>query len=294
VIPSSGAEPNGASLSLSLNGDGWVIAFASDASNLVAGDTNGATDVLVANKSRVWPIRPTPTPDPNATPTTTATTTPSPTPSATSGTSTSTTSTTALARLGGPNAPQVKRYGMAWYQRPPELAVSTSLIDEYIYEFLSNVQCDVLAVINPTSPFLSSEEIDASVDSFLASDCDTQLACEDVQTHCFLSGKAVNFSTDGLHPGSETLEPIKALNFAVTIWDAAKFKAQYEREGHGVYTGKLGFYSFEGLSTVDIDYEEDFVLAEGLMESREKISSAVAQYDPVLNETIRAGHITES
>ena len=187
-----------------------------------------------------------------------------------------------------------ERYGMAWYKRPPELSVSTSLIDEYIHEFITSVPCDVLAVINPTSPFLTSGEIDAAVDSFLASDCDTQLACEEVQTHCFLSGRPVNFSTDGLHPGSETLEPVKALNFAVTIWDAHKFKEQYEREGHGVYTGKLGFHSFEGLSNIDIDYEEDFVLAEVLMESRDRFSNTVAQYDPVLDEIISAGHKTES
>jgi CMP-N-acetylneuraminic acid synthetase len=187
-----------------------------------------------------------------------------------------------------------ERYGMAWYKRPPELAVSSSLIDEYIYEFIASVPCDVLAVINPTSPFITSTEIDAAVDNFLASDCDTQLACEEVQTHCFLSGQAVNFSTDGLHPGSETLEPIKALNFAVTIWDAHKFKEQYEREGHGVYTGKLGFFTFEGLSTVDIDYEEDFALAEGLMASREAGTSPVARYDPVLDEIISAGHNTET
>lgn len=177
-----------------------------------------------------------------------------------------------------------QRYGIPFYQRPAELAADDSLIDAYLYEFLCHVECDVLVVVNPTSPFLTSQEIDACVAAFVAGDADTQLACEDVRTHCFLHGQAVNFDTDGQHPRSQDLEPIKALNFAVTVWDAHKFRAQFEAKGHAVYTGKLGFYSFHGLSTIDIDWEDDFRLAEMLMKYRHE-DPAEARYDPVLDGT---------
>lgn len=175
-----------------------------------------------------------------------------------------------------------ERYGIPFYQRPAELAADDSLIDEYLYEFLGNVECDVLAVVNPTSPFLTSGEIDACVQAFLESDADTQLACEEVRTHCFLDGQAVNFDTNGQHPRSQDLEPVKALNFAVTIWDAHKFRAQFAAEGHAVYTGKLGFYSFHGLSNIDIDWEDDFLMAEMLMKYRQGFH-AEARYDSVLD-----------
>jgi len=187
-----------------------------------------------------------------------------------------------------------KRYGVKFYKRPKELATSTSMIDEYIYEFLKNVPCDVLAVVNPTSPFLTSEEIDKAVQHFLESDCDTQLACEDVRTHCFLHGKAINFSTNGKHPRSQDLEPVKALNFAVTIWDAKKFVKQFEEKGYAVYTGKLGFYTFDGLSTIDIDWEEDFITAEILMENIGRFKNHEPKWDSVLDEIIKKGEKTES
>lgn len=46
-VASSGAQGNGASLWPALSNDGGVVVFQSDASNLVAGDGNGATDIFV-------------------------------------------------------------------------------------------------------------------------------------------------------------------------------------------------------------------------------------------------------
>ena len=182
-----------------------------------------------------------------------------------------------------------RRYGVSFYKRPPELATSESMIDEYIHEFLTHVECDVLAVVNPTSPFLTNEEIDRSIDHFLDNDFDTQLACTDVRTHCFLNGRAINFSTDGLHPRSQDLEPVKALNFAVTVWDSKKFVKQFEEKGHGVYTGKLGFFAFGGFSAIDVDWEEDFVLAEIILENQKRFENIEASYDSVMDEVLASG-----
>jgi len=47
-VPSSGIAANGPSFNTAISGDGRVVAFASDASNLVPGDTNNTTDVFVS------------------------------------------------------------------------------------------------------------------------------------------------------------------------------------------------------------------------------------------------------
>lgn len=47
-VPSSGLEANGPSFNTAISGDGRVVAFASDASNLVPGDTNNTTDVFIS------------------------------------------------------------------------------------------------------------------------------------------------------------------------------------------------------------------------------------------------------
>lgn len=178
------------------------------------------------------------------------------------------------------------RYGIPFYKRPPELATSMSMIDEYIYDFLKHVPCDVLAVVNPTSPFLTSVEVDAAIDHFVTHDNDTQLACTNFRTHCFLDGTAINFSTAGQHPRSQDLTPVQGLNFAVTIWKAASFVRQFEEKGYAVYTGKIGLYPFDGLATLDIDWEEDFMIAEAIMSHRDQFEHAAAQYDPVIADIV--------
>jgi Tol biopolymer transport system component len=47
ITGTAGTEPDGRSLTALISADGSALAFASDATNLVAGDTNGGTDVFV-------------------------------------------------------------------------------------------------------------------------------------------------------------------------------------------------------------------------------------------------------
>jgi CMP-N-acetylneuraminic acid synthetase len=163
------------------------------------------------------------------------------------------------------------------------------MIDEYLYDFIEHEKVEYLAVVNPTSPFISSADLDRAWLQFINGAADTQLCCERIQTHCFLHGKAINFSTNGQHPRSQDIPPVLALNFAITIWNARKFADKYREKGHGVYTGQLGFFETEGVANIDIDYEDDFMFAEFVarfLSSREEIK---AEYDPVIRGLIEKG-----
>jgi Tol biopolymer transport system component len=50
-VSSSGAEANGSSLASAISANGRYVAFLSDATNLVAGDTNGVSDIFVRDRS---------------------------------------------------------------------------------------------------------------------------------------------------------------------------------------------------------------------------------------------------
>jgi Tol biopolymer transport system component len=56
-VDTSGREANGPSVSSSINGDGSVVVFSSDASNLVGNDRNGVMDVFVRDRRRRRTIR---------------------------------------------------------------------------------------------------------------------------------------------------------------------------------------------------------------------------------------------
>ena len=56
-VDSSGAQANGQSYALSISSDGRYVAFASEASNLVPGDTNDASDLFVHDRGTGGTIR---------------------------------------------------------------------------------------------------------------------------------------------------------------------------------------------------------------------------------------------
>src|SRR5215510_13240353 len=49
-VDSSGLQANNSSKRVSISGDGRFVAFESDASNLIPGDTNGSTDIFIRDR----------------------------------------------------------------------------------------------------------------------------------------------------------------------------------------------------------------------------------------------------
>mgnify|MGYP005629886049 FL=1 len=178
------------------------------------------------------------------------------------------------------------QYGVKFYKRDKSLATSESLIDDYLYDFMKQQPSEYLAVVNPTSPFVNSKDLDNAWQSFKESNCDTLLSCENIQTHCFYKDEGVNFSTKGQHPRSQDLEPIQALNFAITIFDCNKYIENYEKNGYGVYTGKLCFFPTEGNANIDIDYEDDFIFAEFVAKFLKSDERFKPKYSSLANEII--------
>jgi CMP-N-acetylneuraminic acid synthetase len=178
------------------------------------------------------------------------------------------------------------QYDVYFYKRDKLLATSESLIDDYLYDFMINNSSKFLAVVNPTSPFISSEFLDNAWHSFKESDCDTLLSCENIQTHCFYKGQEINFSTKGQHPRSQDLEPIQALNFAITIFNCEKYIANYKKNDYGVYTGKLYFFATEGNANIDIDYEDDFIFAEFVAKFLNSNEKFLPKYSSLADEIL--------
>lgn len=171
-----------------------------------------------------------------------------------------------------------------FYKRSPDLATSASLIDDYLFDFMKNRPSDYLVLLNPTSPFFEVEGLVRAWEEFINSGVDTLLSCEKIQTHCFMNGKAVNFSIDQKHPRSQDLVPVRALNFAVSIWRTSSFVASYTENGYGVYSGNIGFFDTESWENVDLDYEEDFQIAEQISKFLNAKSEIPATYPAFVKE----------
>ena len=173
-----------------------------------------------------------------------------------------------------------EKYGVDFYKRPEYLSSDTATNDEFAYNFLQNIECDILIQILPTSPFLTREEINSFVNNMIESDLDTLISVEHKQIACVYDRKAINFDKFAKNPPSQTMTPVMSYATALMGWKSNKFIENMD--GHGVAyhggDGKTDYFELSGLSTIDIDTEEDFRLAEAIAISQANITNLPPQY----------------
>jgi len=172
------------------------------------------------------------------------------------------------------------KYGVKFYKRPVELSSDTATNDEFAYDFLKNISCDLLIQILPTSPFITGEEIKQFTRKMIDDALDTLISVEHKQIACVYEGKAINYEKLTKNPPSQTMTPVMAYATSLMGWTSASFIHNFDKHGvayHGG-DGKTDYFELRGLSTIDIDREEDFRLAEAIAIAKSNASSSEPQY----------------
>lgn len=159
-------------------------------------------------------------------------------------------------------------YGAKPYLRDKALATSKAKSDQFVYDFLKNNKCDVLVLVNPTAPLITPIQIDDGIKQFLREKLDTLHTVVPVQTQAVFKGKPINFDVGKPWVNSQSLDPIYALCFSFMIWRKKSFMKAFEENGHGYFSGKVGFFVLDKFSGVDVDTEEDLFLAEAIMRQK--------------------------
>jgi len=164
------------------------------------------------------------------------------------------------------------QYEVEFYRRPKHLASNKTINDEFAYDFIKNVPGDILVQLLPTSPLITPEEIKGFVSEMIAKDYDTLVSVENHQIACLREGKPINFNLLEPHKSSQNMTPVQSYATVLMAWTYSSFKQHMKNYGCAYYgsDGKTGYYVLKGLSTIDIDNESDFELAEVALTSRIK------------------------
>ena len=161
-------------------------------------------------------------------------------------------------------------YGITYYKRPQKFATDTSTNDEFAEEFLSKIDCDILIQMLPTSPFVVTKDINNFISYMLEDNFETLVSVEHKQIACVYESEPINFEKLIPNPPSQMMKPIKVYATALMGWKSERFLKNMRKYGSAYHGGvsKTGFFELKGLSTIDIDSEEDFNLAESIMISK--------------------------
>ena len=176
-----------------------------------------------------------------------------------------------------------KDYGVKFYKRNDHLSSAAAVNDEWTLDFIEHVEADIVVQLLPTSPLITAEEIKDFLKTMVEGGYDTLVSVVNHQIACVYQGRPVNFSTMEKHRSSQQMVPVQSYASVLMAWDTGKYLEHDRKYGfayHGA-DGKTGYYVIKGLSTIDIDHEEDFRMAEVAMTFRDnRTKYEVKYYEP--------------
>lgn len=153
--------------------------------------------------------------------------------------------------------------------RPPALATDETPMLEVVRHALAELgSCEVLVLLQPTSPLRRAEHIDEAVRLLLASDADSVVSVVEVP-HQFRPGKLMAVEDGRLvrlgwePPDRHSGTPLYARN------GPAVLALRPERLGDDLYGGDCRPYVMEPGDSVDVDAAVDLELAESRLAGRE-------------------------
>lgn len=158
--------------------------------------------------------------------------------------------------------PEIKDYlipGVNYLQRPEFLDTQTATPQDIISEFMKLVKADIYAVCHCTSPFVTAEHIDDCVSAVLSKDFDSAFTAEKIQRLLWSSkNEPLNFDAENV-PRTQDLEPIYNEVSAAYVFTKESFETLRRRIGLKPYLAVVS-----GVECVDIDYPEDFEIANAI------------------------------
>ncbi len=172
-------------------------------------------------------------------------------------------------------------YKIKFYKRPEHLSSNVATNDDFVLDFMQNIEGDLMIQLLSTSPFLSVDEIRGFVEKIKADNLDTLISVKADQIECVFEGKPINFNQKGQTLPSQSLTPVYAYACGIMGWKYNSFLSNMNKYNSGYHggDGKIGYFQLKGYSTLDIDNEEDFDLAEVVakfLENKDKNDDEVA------------------
>lgn len=158
--------------------------------------------------------------------------------------------------------------GAVFHERPENLAGENATNRDFVYEFLKNHECDYVVMVNTTSPLLRQDTMNGFLNFIQNNDFDTVLSVVSEKEETFFMDKPLNFKLEE-KVNSQLLPATEKIVWAMTAWKRESFIHLQENNINPVFGGKLGKFQIPKDEACDLDTEEDWRIAEGILLSRE-------------------------
>lgn len=152
--------------------------------------------------------------------------------------------------------------GVQFLRRDPSLDSDTTLGREIYDSFTARVDADLYVLAHATAPFIRPETLADALGKVRSGEYDSAFSAEKIQTFAWFEGRPLNYRLDDI-PRTQTIEPVLIETSAFFIFPRRLWTERHRRIGDRPWAAVVD--RIEGL---DIDYPEDFTMAEIIAASR--------------------------
>ena len=164
----------------------------------------------------------------------------------------------------------IKKYissKVKFLKRPTSLDTQETAPHEIISEFMKIIDADIYVACHCTSPFVTEEHIEECINAVKSGEYDSSFTAEKIQRLLWKeNGQPLNFQADNV-PRTQDISPIYNEISAAYVFKKELFLKTKRRIGFDPHLTIVN-----GVECVDIDYPEDFEIANAIYMSmiREK------------------------
>ena len=156
---------------------------------------------------------------------------------------------------------EIKDYmvpGVRFLKRPESLDTKEATPQDIISSFISMVDADVFMVCHCTSPFVKAERFSECIRKVCYEDYDSAFTGEKIQRLMWHDGQPLNFDAANV-PRTQDLPVYYNEVSAAYVFKKETFETLHRRIGLNPYICEVS-----GVECVDIDYPEDFEIANAI------------------------------
>ena len=141
-----------------------------------------------------------------------------------------------------------------------------SVHDHFLYDFITNVECDYLVQVHTTSPLLEPTTITDFTETLIES-YDSLVTIEETHSESFIANEPINFDRNRKQP-TQSLDPIQSISWALTGWKKETFVNEYENGP--TFCGEMGLYPISKIEAIDVDTMDELYIAEACLNHRKR------------------------
>lgn len=151
--------------------------------------------------------------------------------------------------------------GVKFVKRSETLDTKETLCGDLIKAFINSVESDIYIMANATSPFISLETYNACIKAVQDGNYTSAFASKKLQNFIWYKNKPLNFLL-GKAPRTQDMEPVYCELSSPYVFKKEVFEKYHGRTGENPY-----IHECNEVEAIDIDYPEDFILADMVYEN---------------------------